>query len=273
MAKNIFCTSALVLALTAFFCISAAAQHPPLEIPIQQNGALPVGTEEPCIVNQCLFYAGDFDPNGPNPNGLWNGVDNFFGLTIDGTVWVPVNIPKKFKGAKGKTDWSVTGLFANNQDLPASIYGPPSATTASWSIVQGVTAGGSPTGSQVKVFCMGTSPITTTPTGRFFLGFYEEYTYLVTGITCPILERGTYWMTVVAQAPAPPAGFELNYLSDVEDNSPANIQGPGTEPVDDSFFTSTFFGFTNFTLTNSANVCGSVGCDMFSTGVIGTATH
>jgi len=267
-SKSLF-TCAVFIALTALFCMSAAAQHrPPIEIPIQQNGAVPVGTEEPCIANMCLFYAGDFDANGPNPNGLWNENASFFGLTIDGTVWVPFTVPKKFKGAKGKTDWNVTGLFVNNQNFPS-----PSATQATWSIVQGVNAGGNPAGGQVKTFCSGTAGVTATPTGRIAFNFFTEFTYVAMGLSCPILERGTYWMTTVVQVPNPPSGFENNYLSDVEDNSPANIQGPGSEPVDLSMFTSSFFGFPNFTLTNSVNVCGGIGCDEFSVGVIATATH
>lgn len=227
-----------------------------------QQGVQPPGTEYPCNIYPCLFYAGDFDPNGPNPNGLWDQVANF-GVTIDGTAWVPFQIPKKEAGAKGKTDWNVTGLFANMQNFPS-----PSATQATWSIVQGVSEGGNPGG--VKVFCSGTSPVTTTATGRFAFNFYTEYTYLVTGIsTCPTLDKGVYWMTLV---PQPSQAYEQNYLSDVEDNSPPNIQGPGTEPVDNSFFTSTFFGFSNFTAPTNATLCGTVGCDAFSVGVIGVAT-
>ena len=278
MRRKVLCSTALFAVLALIFTVRAYTQGqnvPPKAITVTaQDGVdYPANPEYPCDVNHCLFYAGDFDPKGPNPNGLWNGVDNFFGFfTIDGTVWVPFEVPKKFKGAKGKTDWNVTGLFVNNQGLPASIYGPPSATQATWSIVQGVAAGGSP--SSVTVICSGTSPVTIKPTGRFFLGFYEEYNYLVNGISgCPILERGIYWMTVVAQAPHPSAGFEYNYLSDVEDSTPTNFIGPGSEPVDMSFFTSTFFGFPTFTDTTSASVCGTVGCDRFSVGVIGTATH
>jgi hypothetical protein len=64
----------------------------------------------------------------------------------------------------------------------------------------------------------------------------------------------------------------IAYLSDVEDNTPASAQGPGTEPVDDSFFYSPDFGFSNFTAT-APTVCGGIGCDAFSVGVIGTAVH
>ena len=280
MKKRILWLSALFVVLGLVFAVRSYTQShnpPPKAITVTQfqTGVdYPANPEPPCDTNHCLFYAGDFDPKGPNPNGLWNGVDNFFGFfTIDGTVWVPFEVPKKFKGAKGKTDWNVTGLFVNNQGLPESLTGgPPSATTATWSIVQGVAEGGNP--ANVTVICSGTSPVTIKPTGRIAFGFYEEYSYLVNNISgCPILERGEYWMTVVAQAPAPPFGEELNYLSDVEDSTPANFIGPGTEPVDDAFFTSTFFAFTSFSNTTDPSVCGTVGCDKFSVGVIGTAIH
>lgn len=278
MTRKVLCFAALLAAVVLIFGVRAYTQshNPPpkaLTVTAQDGVDYPANPEPPCDTNHCLFYSGDFDPKGPNPNGLWNGVDNFFGFfTIDGTVWAEFVVPKKFKGAKGKTDWNVTGLFVNNQGLPSAIYGPPSATEATWSIVQGVSEGGSP--SSVTVICSGTSPVTIKPTGRTAFGFYEEYSYLVNNITgCPILERGVYWMTVVAQAPNPPAGFEYNYLSDVEDSTPANYIGPGTEDADNSFFTSTFFGFNTFANTTDASVCGTVGCDKFSVGVIGTAIH
>ncbi|HEY6308740.1 MAG TPA: hypothetical protein VI488_20045 [Candidatus Angelobacter sp.] len=277
MVKKIFCTLALVAALLLVFSGLAAAQAPgqnkgptiPLVLTtLPQVGPLaPVGTEEPCIANPCLFYAGDFDAAGPNPNGLFSGIDNFFGLTLDATVWVPFNVPKKFKGAKGKTDWSITGLFGNTQD----INNPASETTANWSIVQGVVAG-SPVSSATVICSATNSPMTTTPTGRIAFGDVE-YTDVVTVSGCPILEAGTYWMAVVPIDLTNPAGFQETFLSDVEDSTPKNAEGPGTEPVDQSYFTSTFFGFPNFTLANSASVCGGIGCDSFSVGVIGTAVH
>lgn len=279
MLKNrIFCTIALVAALLLVFSGLAAAQNnggsknipPVIQTTLAQDGPLaPVGTEEPCIANPCLFYAGDFDQAGPNPNGLFNGVDNFFGLTINATVWTPVNVPKKFKGAKGKTDWSVTGLFGNTQDASNPTA---SSTTGNWAIVQGVVAG-QPVSSATVVCSASNSPMTTTPTGRIAFGFFVEYTNVVAVSGCPTLEAGTYWMAVQPIDLTNSAGFQETFLSDVEDNTPHNAEGPGTEPTDLSYFTSPFFGFPDFTLANSAQVCGGIGCDAFSVGVIGTATH
>ena len=81
MVKRIVWSTALVAALCAFLSVSALAQKPKVFNGKLQAGAPAVGTEEPCILNPCLLYAGDFDNNGPNPNGLWNGNNTTFGIT------------------------------------------------------------------------------------------------------------------------------------------------------------------------------------------------
>jgi hypothetical protein len=264
MTRKVLFACVLVSALTVLFTVSAAAQgKPQVYVGISQAGRLQLGSEEPCnVAPGCVFYAGDFDPAGPNPNGLWNSNNTLFGIT--GTVYVPFIVPKKFKGAKGKTDWNVQGLFVNEQmlDLTGGGY---SASSVDWSIVQGVALNGNPSGGAVKTICSGTGTPTLTPTGRIAFGIYIEYTILVTGVSCPTLERGQYWMTVL------PTTLDLAYLSDVEDNTPPNAQGPGAEPIDQSFFVSPSFGFPNF--SDASSVCGFIGCDAFSTGAVGTAVH
>ena len=263
MTKRVFGSTALLSALLTVFCFSNIAQAQQKFVGEAKPGNPPVGTEEPCILNSCLLYAGDFDAAGQNPNGLWNGTNTLFNIT--GTVYIPITIPKKFKGAKGKTDWQVGGLFVNTlaEDLGLGI----GVNSVSWSIVQGTVAeGGNPNGNQVKTICSGTGMPTVTPTGRSGFGL-PEVTILITGISCPILENGSYWMTLVPTSPA------IMFLSDVEDNSPTNIQGPGTEPADLSFFVSSFFGFPNFANTTDIAVCGNIGCDSFSAGVVGVAVH
>lgn len=256
--KKLLGSATLIAAL--IFCFQPSVQAQQVYQGKAQFGAAQVGTEEPCILNSCLLYAGDFDPNGQNPNALWNNNSLVFG--ISGTVYVPFTIPKKFKGAKGKTDWNVQGLFMNQ--LMGDVGFGIVVDSVSWSIVQGVASGGNPTGGQVKTICSGTATPTLTPTGRFSFGLVEE-TIMITGISCPILENGSYWMTMV------PTTHGLAYLSDVEDNSPANAQGPGSEPADLSFFISPSFGFNSF--SDTSTVCGNIGCDSFSVGVIGSAVH
>jgi hypothetical protein len=258
--KKMLGLTALVVALAMFFSVSSSAQQ--IYVGIAQDGAAAVGTEEPCIANNCVMYAGDFDPNGPNPNGLWNNKNTLFGIT--GVVYVPVSVPKKFKGAKGKTDWNVQGLFTNQQMLDLT-GGGLAVGNIDWSIVQGVAAGGSPNHGGFTTICSGSGMGTLTPTGRIAFGIFIEETILVTGVSCPIIEAGQYWMTLV------PTTQNLAYLSDVEDNTPTNQQGPGSEPVDQSFFYSPSFGFNSF--ANTSNVCGFIGCDSFSVGVVGVTTH
>ena len=263
MVKGMIWSTALAAALCAFLSLPAMAQKPRIFIGTHQTAAAATGTEEPCILNTCLFYAGDFDVNGPNPNALWNGNNTTF--VEVGTVYIPFTIPKDYKGASGKTDWNVQGLFVNELMLDLTGAGF-SASSADWSIVQGVAANGVPTSNKVKTICSGTGVPTLTPTGRTLFGVYTEYTIMVTGIGCPILEAGTYWMTLV------PTTEDIAYLSDVEDDTPANAEGPGTEPVDQSFFYSPQLGAYSFEPA-APNACGTLGCDRFSAGVIGTATH
>ena len=259
MTKRVFGSTVLLLVV---FCFSVAAQGQQKYMGLAQAGVPPVGTEEPCILNPCLMYAGDFNFVGQNPNGLWNGINTVFNIT--GVVYIPITIPKKFKGAKGKTDWNVQGLFVN--ELIEDVGLGTNVSSVTWSIVQGVAEGGNPAGGQVKTVCSGSGVPSVTPTGRSGFGL-PEVTILITGISCPILENGSYWMTLVPTSPA------VAFLSDVEDNSPVNIQGPGSEPVDLSFFVSTAFGFPSFSNTTDATVCGNIGCDSFSAGVVGTAVH
>ena len=263
MVKGIVSSTALVAALCACLSVSALAQKPQVYRGLAQAGpAAPVGTEEPCIANPCVFYAGDFDAAGPNPNGLWNSNSTLIG--ISGTTYVPFFVPKKYKGAKGKTDWNVQGLFINEQMLDAFGVGI-AVSSVDWSIVQGVASGGNPSGGQVKTICSGTGTPSLTATGRVAFGS-PEYTILITGISCPTLETGTYWMTML------PTTEDIGYLSDVEDSTPANAEGPGSEPVDSSYFYAPDFGFNSFTAT-APTVCGGIGCDSFSVGVVGLATH
>lgn len=276
MLRKIFSSTPLIAIVATFLSLSAAAQvhKSHLRVGITQAGTIaPVGTEEPCISNPCLFYAGDYDDNGPGANNLWNAYNpyasNFGSNGVLGKVYVPFTVPKRWKGARGKTAWNVKGLFVNSLLLDAGMG--ISVTSVDWSIVQGVVPGVSP--DQLKTVCSGTGVPTVTPTGRSG-GGTPEYTLLLTGISCPILEAGTYWMTFL------PTTGAYAWLNDVEDNTPANMEGPGTEPVDQSYFYSPDFDGLSYLWATAPNphtsppfgACGTNGCDKFSVGIIGTAT-
>ncbi len=239
---------------------------------------------QPTYCSPCLFYGGDYDGSGPNPNGLYNG-----NTIASATVYVPFTIPSKPKG-----DWSVTGMFANIQYYPSTAvtgagYGP-FAVDVLWSISTGLVAGSPPP----TPICSGTDTYTDagaselTFTGRIAFGLYGEYTTPVTiaAGSCPALEEakkkgGPYWLSVVPECNSTdacplPIGEELTYLSDAEDGGATGLApeayGPA-EPWDASFFFSPGFGFPNLVPLGGTNttVCGGTsGCDRFSSGVEGT---
>jgi hypothetical protein len=60
------------------------------------------------------------------------------------------------------------------------------------------------------------------------------------------------------------------FESDVEyiNTPPANAYGPA-EPLDASFFDSSYFGVTFEPTNGFVGACGGIGCDAFSAGVLG----
>jgi hypothetical protein len=132
----------------------------------------------PPYCNPCLFYGGDFDPNGPYPNILSNGDD----LEVQGTVYVPFAVPPN-------QTWTVTGLFSNNLLTRVSLAPPE----IEWSISTGISQGNAGT-----VIASGTAKATLTPTGRNWEGM-SEYTALgrLSGDELVTLTPGHYWMTAV----------------------------------------------------------------------------
>jgi hypothetical protein len=212
----------------------------------------------------CLFYGGDFIDNPVGPPSLPNGIANESTVIISGTpygaaIWVPFTVPA------GQT-WDVTGLFTNNLASYGVLdQGTEPTSVAYWSINEEVFAGSAGT-----VVNSGTSPATSTPTGRAAFGF-TEYTVQVTGLSVT-LTAGTYWMIVVPICTnlANPYCEGLFFESDVEyiNTTPTNAYGPA-EPVDASFFDSPFFGLSFDPTNGPLGAGGGLGGDAFSAGVIG----
>jgi hypothetical protein len=212
----------------------------------------------------CLFYGGDFLDNPLFPPDLPNGLANEDSLEVPGipygaATWVPFTVPA------GET-WNVTGLFTNNLSTYGVLdQGTEPASVASWSINEDVLAG-----SAGIVVDSGTSPATSTATGRAAFGL-TEYTVQVTGLSIT-LTAGSYWLSVVpiCSNTADPYCTEVFFASDVEyiNTTPANAFGPA-EPIDASFFDSPLFGLSFDPTNGSLGACGGFGCDAFSAGVLG----
>ena len=215
-------------------------------------------------VAACLFYGGDFLDSPVYPPFLANGLANENTLEIPGNpygaaVWIPFTVPA------GET-WDVTGLFTNN----LSSYGvldqgaqPPAV--AAWSINEEIIAG-----SPGVVVDSGTSPATSTATGRSAFGL-TEYTVQVTGLSVT-LGPGTYWLSVVPVCTnsADSYCFGVFFASDVEylNTTPVNAYGPA-EPLDQSYFDSPTFGASFEPVWGPVGAAGGDGGDAFSAGVLG----
>jgi hypothetical protein len=214
---------------------------------------------------KCLFYGGDFLYNPLYPPFLPNGLANENTLFIPGdpygaAVWIPFTVPT------GQT-WNVKGLFTNDMSSYGVLdQGTLPNAVAYWSINEEVFAG-----SPGVVVDSGTSPATSTATGRAAFGL-TEYTVQVTGLSIT-LTAGTYWLTVVpiCTNSANPYCGGVFFVSDVEylNTTPTNAYGPA-EPLSQSFFDSPLFGETFAPTNGPVGACGGDGCDAFSAGVLGT---
>jgi hypothetical protein len=235
------------------------------KLPSKGTPAAPAATTGKCgnPAGNCLFYGGDFIFNPLYPN-IANALANESTTEISGSpygaaTWVPFTVPA------GET-WEVTGLFTNNlSEYGVLDQGAEPLSVAYWSINEGVFPGSAGT-----VLASGTSPATSTPTGR--AAFEDsEYTIQVTGLSVT-LSAGSYWLAVVpiCTNPADPFCEDIFFLSDVEyiNTTPTNAFGP-VEPVDAAYLDSAFFGLSFDPANGEVGACAGEGCDAFSAGVLG----
>ena len=190
-----------------------------------------------CIA-PCIFYAGDFDINNPNANGLANENDAIVGGNPYGAATYENFII-------GGTTANVTGLYTNTLSMlsPASAY---------WEIRTGISEGNG--GTLVASGTGSGANFSQTPTGRSGFGF-NEYTDLVSGLNID-LPVGLYWMAVV---PQDPNNANRSFLSNTFQHNQV-----GADIQNLQFFNSAFFG-ANF--TNANNQIGVA--PAFSAGVVG----
>jgi len=176
------------------------------------------------------FYAGDFDSNNPNANGLANENDAIVGGSPYGAA--------TFQNFSTANPLTIDDLFTNN----LSTLTP---TSAYWEIRTGLSEGNGGT-----LIASGTGSggnFTHTPTSRSGFG-YTEYTDEVTGVNLTV-GPGTYWFAVVPQA-LTQSGRSFN--SNTFDAG--RILGPGITTTDNmQFWNSAFFG-ANFTNANNEGV-------------------
>jgi hypothetical protein len=180
----------------------------------------------PSFCRPCLFYAGDFDSNASDANGLANEKDII--VSTGAAVYTPFIVPK------GKT-WIVTGLFTNNF-LSAETLDP---RTIPYEVRVGIPKAG---GNGGKLVCHGTKSASLKLVEQGY--GYRIFATKVENIKGCRLAAGKYWMSVVPYCTNANDGECTNgyraYLSN-DDGAMARRFGP-LEPANDSFFNSLFFG-------------------------------
>jgi hypothetical protein len=118
-----------------------------LNLQVQERAAVPGNSPHqaptpPKYCKPCLFYAGDFDSDASDANGLANEFDIV--VSTGAAAYAPFIVPK------GQT-WTVTGLFTNNF-LSAGLLDP---VTSPYEIRKDIPAAG---GSGGTLVCHGKSP-------------------------------------------------------------------------------------------------------------------
>jgi hypothetical protein len=234
----------LALGLLLATCAFAAAQDAP---PKSKAPTLP------SFCKPCLWYAGDFNSNNSEANGLSDEKDI---LVPESAVYVPFTVPK------GQT-WKITGAFGVELST-VTVIDP---AQADWSFSKGVSAGNAG-----KVIKSGTSPATVVTVGCN--GQIDLYciAILVKGLNVT-LKAGRYWLSVVPYCTNQndsQCGSARYFMADVEDHPPLNHYGP-KDVLDASYFTSQLVDLFYAPTWGSSGVCGGIGCDMFSAGLLGTS--
>jgi hypothetical protein len=223
MSKTLF-----ALTLTATLSLFAAAQENKVSLTARENpqdvSAQPDGEQVPsstssnlpfCPPKTCLYYAGDFDSNDSNADGLYNANDT--GANLEGQTWVGVKPPKAA---------TVTGVTFN-QFFTAGFVG---TNPTPFQTQIGITIGNPGT-----IVCNTTGNATLKQYGESDFG-YVQYSYTVKKLVkaCTIAKPTKQCpSTYVNLLPTSNSGY--GYLVNVEDAKPKNHRGWKND-LDDCFF-------------------------------------
>jgi len=203
----------------------------------------------PSYCKPCLFYAGDFDSNASDANGLPNEVDIL--ISTGAAVYTPFIVPK------GKT-WTITGLFTNNFLFSEVTVDPK---IIPYEIRKGIPKAG---GNGGKLVCHGTRAATLVNAGTCF----PTYATIVKNIKGCRLPAGKYWMSVIPYCTNPHDNTcENSYRAFLaNDDGAMNHRFGPLEPANNSFFNSKYFG-ANWDPSSKWQTSSR-----FSVGVEGTST-
>jgi hypothetical protein len=191
------------------------------------SGRLPQAQTPPTFCKPCLFYAGDFDSNASDANGLANEVD--ITVSTGAATYTPFIVPK------GKT-WTVTGLFTVS--FMSSVKLDPNIVP--YEIRKDIPKSG---GNGGRLVCHGEKTAAVMSTA-ICQGFgYECYAVEARSVKGCRLPSGKYWLTVVPYCTNKNDNNCDNWRAFLtnDDGAMAHRYGP-LEPANDSFFNSVFYG-------------------------------
>jgi hypothetical protein len=181
----------------------------------------------PTFCKPCLFYAGDYDTDASDANGLANEVDDI--VSTGAATYTPFIVPK------GKI-WTVTGLFTINF-MSEMILDP---NTVPYEVRKDIPKSG---GNGGHLVCHGEKTATLIDTG-ICQGFgYQCYAVIANNIKGCRLPSGKYWMSVVpycTNSNSCDGGGWRAFITN-DDGAMNHRFGP-LEPANDSFFNSVYFG-------------------------------
>jgi hypothetical protein len=232
MRKTLVAASLFVLALSALAQDSNFPQAS-LDREINISRASGTGATHGAMQNQappsyckpCLFYAGDFDSNASDANGLANEKDIL--ISTGAATYVPFTVPA------GQT-WNVTGLFTLNFMTSTYLY----PQTAPYEIRRDIPKSG---GNGGHLVCHGKGTATVKDPAICEDFGFQCYDVIVSNIKGCRLRAGKYWESVVPYCTNQNACNSWRAFITNDDGSMAHRYGP-LEPANDSFFNSAYYG-------------------------------
>jgi hypothetical protein len=255
MTKTL-CTVALI-AMLAPSALTQDSRTPP-PVTMRDNGKLvstQPGTERVaknttyplpfCHPKNCLYYAGDFNSNDSNANGLFNSNDEAGGL--DGQVWV---------GVKPDRDVTVTGATFNGFFVEAGVGINPTPFAVQ---------AGTKLGQAGKTICNTSGNATESEYGGGD-GGPQQYSYTIKKLakSCKLRKGRTYYVNLL-----PTFSDNYGFVINVEDAKPKNHYGWKND-LNHCFFNGAAFG-SDYVTCNSLGI-GEHGFSELEIALTGTET-
>ena len=223
-------TTLLAFALVAVLISCAAAQDNDPQASLDPRGEavhtkLPQAQTPPNFCQPCLFYAGDFDSNASDANGIPNEVDLI--VSTGAAVYAPFIVPK------GKT-WTVTGVLTVSI-LGGDIVDP---ATIPYEVRKDIPKSG---GNGGQLVCHGKKPAIVIDTGICQDFGLPCYAIIVGNIKGCRLPSGKYWLSLVPDCTNKNLCGDWRAFVMNDDGAMAHRYGP-LEPANNSFFNSEYYG-------------------------------